>query len=139
MIKKTGLGPTDPMGWITATKASEKTERDDEESKPDESSEVPKFGSSELPKYKTYEVRLTVLMRKDQLDALNELEREIMSGRDKDHKGERITKNTIIRAYLDALSGLDLDAKNIVSEEDFLKRIEEALRTNSETTHKKRM
>ncbi len=86
MVKKTGLGPTDPMGWITDTKAGEKTEREEGETKPAKTSEVRKFRTSEVPKYKTYEVRLTVLMRKDQLDALNELERKIMSRRDKDHK-----------------------------------------------------
>ncbi len=74
------------MGWITDTKAGEKTEREEGETKPAKTSEVRKFRTSEVPKYKTYEVRLTVLMRKDQLDALNELERKIMSRRDKDHK-----------------------------------------------------
>lgn len=75
------------------------------------------------PKFKTFEVKLSILLREDQLDHLKKLERMIMKSRSSQNKKERITKNTIIRTYLDTLSGLDIDVREVKNEQDLLERI----------------
>jgi hypothetical protein len=89
-------------------------------------SEVAKFVTSEVPKFLTFE-KLSILIREDQLDLLTRLERSILRSRDKAHRKERITKNSILRAYIDALAELDLDLENISDEEELLRRIKEKL------------
>lgn len=79
------------------------------------------------PKFKTFEVKLSILLREDQLDHLKQLERMIMKSRSSKNKEERITKNTIIRTYLDVLSGLDIDVREVKNEEDLLERIKSKL------------
>lgn len=89
--------------------------------------EVKKLKPSEVPKFKTFEVKLSILLREDQLEFLEKLTREVMSNRDSDNKKERITKNTIIRVLIDILKQLDIDTKSIPDEEMLLQKVKEKL------------
>lgn len=91
-----------------------------------------KTAVSTTAKFKTFEVKLSVLLREDQLDHLKGLERMIMKKRSSKNKQERITKNTILRTYIDALSGIDLDISEIKNEEELLQRIKKALQINKQ-------
>lgn len=82
-----------------------------------------------VPKYQQLDVKLYVLLRDDQLEFLARLTREIMKNRTSEFKTERITKNTIIRALIDNLSGLTLDVQNIPDEGELTKRIADAIGT----------
>ena len=135
--KKTGLGE-DPLSWITDTS------KETEEKPKSEPKEVPKFRTSEVnksrsselnkaktsevPKFRTFDVKLSALLRRDQLEFLDGLTREIMSNRDGANKKERITKNTVLRVFIDALRELDIDKENIPDEEELLRRIKERIK-----------
>lgn len=120
MAKKTGLG--DNLPWIidTVKKAKQRP-------KPTAISEVKKSPTSEVPKFKTFEVKLSILLREDQLDFLEKFVRNIMISRDSSNKRERITKNTVIRACIDTLKDLDVDINNIPDEETLIQRVKEQL------------
>jgi hypothetical protein len=83
--------------------------------------------SSKLPKFKTFEVKLSILLRTDQLEFLNRLEKRIMRSRSPENKRERITKNTIIRCAIDLISRLNIDIEEIADERELLKRMGQAL------------
>lgn len=72
-------------------------------------------------------VRLTVPVRVDQEELLTRIVRTVSSNRDKKHRKERITKATLIRAYIDAMSTVPVDLANISDEKILLRRILEAL------------
>lgn len=74
-------------------------------------------------------VRLTVPVRPDQEEFLTRITRTITQNRDRKHRSQRITKASIIRAYIDALADLPMDVSNIDSETDLLHRILETIRT----------
>jgi len=78
--------------------------------------------SSKVPKFQTYEAKLTLRLGEDQLDFLSRLEREIMKKRTPANRKERITKNSILRALIDAVSNLDIDTKEIGDETELLNR-----------------
>jgi hypothetical protein len=127
-MKKTGLGEN-PLAWIKDTKKAPEGETQAKAVKTDRSSEVQNFRSSEVPKYRRY-IKHTVFLSQEHLDHLHNLERAIMSER----KGgkERITKNSILRCYINALSNLNIDPRNIPDEAELLKRIKEKLNLSSE-------
>ncbi|MEW6103760.1 MAG: hypothetical protein AB1630_08130 [bacterium] len=83
--------------------------------------------SSKLPKFRTFEHRLTILLKESNLSFLSELEKKIMRSRNPKNKRERITKNSIIRACLDAVSNLSIDTGEIPDEKELLRRIERAI------------
>jgi len=135
--KKTGLGE-DPLSWITDTGKAEAEERPKTESKKIRksrspgvrkfgTSEVQDFSTSEVPKYKTLDL-IYFRLRRDQVEFLEGLTREIMAGRDSSYKKERITKNTILRTLIDILRELDIDKENISDEKELLGRIENAIK-----------
>ena len=72
-------------------------------------------------------VRLTVPVRPDQEELLTRIARTITQSRDREHRSQRITKATIIRAYIDALSTLAIDVDNISDEKVLLERILDSL------------
>lgn len=143
MAKKTGMGST-PLAWVqdTSQKAAPETpraptvarrkpERKTEKQEPanskpaeKESSEVQKLQTSKGPKFETFEVKLSILLRGDQLDFLEKLTREVMKKRDRANRQERITKNTVIRACIDALREVKVDTENIPDEDGLRRRIQ---------------
>jgi len=72
-------------------------------------------------------VRLTVPVRPGQEEVLTRISRTISASRDKKHRRQRITKATIIRAYIDALANIPFDMENISDERALLERIQETL------------
>lgn len=126
-MKKTGLGK-DPLSWITPTvpdkgsvKATERLPRS--RRTPDTSGR-----KESLPKFQTFDVRLTSLLREDQLDFLDKLIRDIQKNRSREYKKERITKNTLIRVFIDAFMETKIDTSNIPDEEILLERAKEKMR-----------
>ncbi|MEW6621501.1 MAG: hypothetical protein AB1422_19570, partial [bacterium] len=87
----------------------------------------PHLKSVRLPKFKTFEVKLSILLRTDQLEFLTELERKIMRNRSTQNKKERITKNSILRAYIDVLSSVEIDKSEIRDEAELLRRLKSKL------------
>jgi hypothetical protein len=84
--------------------------------------QTPKEDKS-IPKFQTYEIKLTVRLKEDQLEFLSRLEREIMKNRSSDNRKERITKNSVIRAMVDTFRNLDIDTREIGDEEELVKRL----------------
>lgn len=83
--------------------------------------------TSNQPKFKTFDIKLSILLRQDQLDWLSLVERKIMKNRSSKNKKERITKNSIIRACLDLINDLDIDVREISDETELLNRLQHAL------------
>ncbi len=75
----------------------------------------------------TATVRLTVPVRPDQEEILTRIVRTIAQSRDRTHRKQRITKATVIRAYIDALSSMPVDLTNIPDEKEMLGRLLEIL------------
>ncbi len=78
---------------------------------------------SDIQNHCSPSVRLTVPVRPDQEELLTRIVRTITQRRDRQHRSQRITKATIIRAYIDALSTLPLDMENITDEKILLRRV----------------
>lgn len=72
-------------------------------------------------------VRLTVPVRPDQEEALTRIVRTISTGRSKNNRKQRITKASVIRAYIDAMSALALDYDEIPNENELSRRLLEAI------------
>jgi hypothetical protein len=68
---------------------------------------------------------LATRLTTEQMDRLSKLERRIHQGRRR--KEPRVTKNSIIRALLEATFDLDLDTRDINSEMELVNRFREAL------------
>jgi len=85
------------------------------------------FKPIRIPKFKTFEVKLSILLREDQLEHLTNLERQIMRQRSSENKKERITKNSIIRVYIDVLSSVQFDTSEIRDEAELLRRVKSKL------------
>lgn len=68
-------------------------------------------------------VRLTVPVRPDQEEVLTRIVRTISQSRDRHHRRQRITKAGVLRAYIDALSSIPIDLRNIPDEGELLRRI----------------
>ena len=75
-------------------------------------------------------VRLTVPVRPDQEEVLTRIVRTISTSRSKNNKQQRITKASIIRAYIDAMSSLSLNYDEIPNEKEFARRLIEVLSGN---------
>jgi hypothetical protein len=121
-MKKRGLG-RDPLSWINSTVIEE--EKVEEERRKEDILEEKR---ENIPKYKTFEVRLTSLLREDQLEFLEKLIREIHKNREPQYRKERITKNTLIRVFIDAFKNVKFDIKNIPDEETLLERVLEKVK-----------
>ncbi|MCM8805247.1 MAG: hypothetical protein NC825_00735 [Candidatus Omnitrophica bacterium] len=59
---------------------------------------------------------------------LDQLQREILKNREPIYKKERITKNSIIRACIDAFRNVQLNLKNIPDEETLVERLKEKIK-----------
>ena len=120
----------DPLSWIKPTIHIEKnaSKEDDEfgyKSNEANQSELT-HRNNEIPKFQTYEVILTLRLREDQLEFLTKLEREIMKKRSRNNKKERITKNSILRAIIDAVRNLNINANEIGEEKELVVRFKQA-------------
>jgi len=109
----------DPLSWITTTIP---------ETKKGTKEKRTKIGKPDIPKFQTFEVRLTVPFSEQHLAFLDQLQREILKNRDRQFKKERITKNSIIRACIDAFRDVQLNLKNIPDEETLLERLKEKIK-----------
>lgn len=130
--KKKALG-SDPLSWIRPTVGEEQNTASgyfwyltkSAELDATETTHTPP--ASRVPKFETFGVKLTVRLTEDQLYFLASLERTIMKGRGRGSRGERITKNSIIRAAINALRRLELDTRDIPDEAELERRVEDAL------------
>lgn len=142
MSKKKALG-TDPLSWIKSTadeqgvgqsEAETATQRDawsaaDALPEKTEAEDVEEGALGRpAPKFESFGVKLTVRLSDEQLEYLAALERRIMKSRSPGNRAERITKNSIIRAAVNALAKLEIDASEIGSEADFESRVAAAAR-----------
>ena len=131
MTKKKALG-VDPLSWIRPTintdEESQKAE-DSSVANTDEtpSSEMLQKKDEKIPKFQTYEIKLTLRLKEDQLEFLSRLEREIMKNRSSVNRRERITKNSIIRAMIGAFGSLSIDTKEIGDENELIERFIRAI------------
>lgn len=116
-MKKTGLGKN-PLDWIKTTTNKGKGETPRKIKKKDEIK--PK---GVIPKFQTFEVKLTTLLNENQLDFLEKLVREIKKNRAAPYRKERITKNTLIRVFIDTFMQSNFDTKNIPDEKTLLARV----------------
>lgn len=119
--KKKVLG-VDPLSWIKKTENIYIEEKSRSNTKRKEKSNL------EVPKYRSYEVKLTVRLSEEHLEFLSSLEREIMKNRSRKNRKERITKNSIIRSVIDVFRNLDYEKSEISSEEELTRRIREGLK-----------
>lgn len=122
--KKKVLG-VDPLSWIKKT--GDDVYGDDvyiEEEKLSEQDREKK----EVPKYESYEVKLTVRLSEEHLEFLSSLEREIMKSRSKINRKERITKNSIIRSIINAFRDLGYEKTEISTEEELTRRIKNQIK-----------
>ena len=82
---------------------------------------------SDIQELSAPSVRLTVPVRPDQEELLTRIARTITQNRDNEHRAQRITKATIIRAYIDALSILPININNISDEKTLLQHVLDSL------------
>ncbi len=97
--------------------------------------EPPRSSAQRVPKFETFRVKLTARLNDQQLEFLSGLERQIMRSRSAHNRSERITKNSIIRAAINALMEAELDTHEIGSELELEHRVLSALR-NAPTTNR---
>lgn len=118
--KKKVLG-VDPLSWISEKEKSKSIKIEDIVGSKDKKS---------LPKYETFDVKLTIRLNENQLDFLTTLEREIMKKRSSKNKKERITKNSIIRSLINAFenNGAGFNSSEISDEKELEKRINSILK-----------
>ena len=147
MTRKKALG-ADPLSWIKPTvntdvhesqSKNEGSVKTKEEWSPQHGNDTSlqnleetslsqaQKGDKSVPKFQTYEIKLTVRLKEDQLEFLSRLEREIMKNRSSDNRKERITKNSVIRAMVDTFRNLDIDTREIGDEEELVKRLIKAI------------
>ena len=113
--KKKVIG-VDPLSWISEKEKNKSIKIEDIVGNKDKKS---------LPKFETFDVKLTIRLNEDQLDFLTALEREIMKKRSGKNKKERITKNSIIRSLISTFekNGAGFESSEISDEKELEKRI----------------
>lgn len=141
--KKKALG-SDPLSWIKPTVSiNDETDSGHEPDTPQNRGLVERDRSKGedisqiVPKFETYQVRLTVRFNEEHLEFLSGLERSIMRNRSARNRGERITKNSIIRSLVNLASQITLDANEIRNEKELEMRIREAAQRMTKTGEKK--
>lgn len=72
-------------------------------------------------------VRLTVPVRPDQEEVLTRIVRTISTNRSKNNRQQRITKASIIRAYIDAMTAIAIDYEEIPNEKELARRLTELI------------
>lgn len=134
MSRRKVLG-ADPLSWIKPTvqvddkEALNENELDSSTSGTVSVETVQMSKSSGLPKFQAYEIKLTLRLGEDHLEFLSKLEREIMKKRSSANKKERITKNSILRAMINAAKKLDIDTSEIEDEIELTNRFRRVFNT----------
>ena len=127
MSRRKVLG-ADPLSWIKPTvqvddkETLKENELDTSMSGTASAETVQTSKNSRVPKFQTYEIKLTLRLGEDQLEFLSKLEREIMKKRSPANRKERITKNSILRAMINAARNLDIDTCEIGDETELVNR-----------------
>jgi len=123
--KRKVLG-ADPLSWIKPTVQihdKEGLERNELDTTTASVEMVLTSRNSRVPKFQTYEIKLTLRLGEDHLEFLSKLEREIMKKRSPANRKERITKNSILRAMINAAKNLDIDTNEIGDETELVDRL----------------
>jgi hypothetical protein len=81
----------------------------------------PRGGGKEEPKFKQYDVKLSILLTGEQLEHVDRLVKEIM--RSRTTKKERITKNSVFRCLVDLLTVLPFNTDEIPDEDELRRRL----------------
>lgn len=76
---------------------------------------------SHIPKYQTYESKLSILISAEQQKYLEDVVMKVMRQRTRKH--ERITKNSLIRCLIEFMKTLDVDLVDVADEKELLKRL----------------
>ena len=124
MSRRKALG-ADPLSWIKPTVQmhdKEGLERNELDTTTASVEMVLTSRNSRVPKFQTYEIKLTLRLGEDHLEFLSKLEREIMKKRSPANRKERITKNSILRAMINAAKNLDIDTNEIGDETELIDR-----------------
>lgn len=79
-----------------------------------------------VPKFMTFEAKLSILLSNEQLDYLEKFVKEVLKQRRT--KTERITKNTVFRCLVDLLRALPLVLNDIPDENELRRRLLAAVR-----------
>ena len=125
MSKRKVLG-ADPLSWIKPTVQihdKEGLERNELDTTTASVEMILTSRNSRVPKFQTYEIKLTLRLGEDHLEFLSKLEREIMKKRSPANRKERITKNSILRAMINAAKNLDIDTNEIGDETELIDRL----------------
>jgi hypothetical protein len=122
--RRKALG-ADPLSWIKPTvQVDDKNPLKENElnTRTASAERVQASKNSRVPKFQTYEIKLTLRLGEDQLEFLSRLEREIMKKRSPANRKERITKNSILRAMINAARNFDIDTSEIGDEMELINR-----------------
>jgi hypothetical protein len=122
--RRKALG-ADPLSWIKPTvQVDDKNLLKENElnTRTASAERVQASKNSRVPKFQTYEIKLTLRLGEDQLEFLSRLEREIMKKRSPANRKERITKNSILRAMINAARNFDIDTSEIGDEMELINR-----------------
>jgi hypothetical protein len=77
--------------------------------------------AAHVPKFMTFDAKLSILLSGDQLDYLEKFVKEVLKQRRT--KKERITKNTVFRCLVDLLRALPLALTDIPDEDELRRRL----------------
>ncbi len=77
--------------------------------------------AAHVPKFMTFDAKLSILLSGDQLDYLEKFVKEVLKHRRT--KKERITKNTVFRCLVDLLRALPLALTDIPDEDELRRRL----------------
>ncbi len=106
---------------------SENNEKLEKEAEQKPKAKVKKLRAYDVSAKSSSEIeRITVPLRFSQVEALARIERAIMKNRSRQAKKQRITKNSIIRACLEVMLGLEFDLGEISDETELTRRIQKA-------------
>ncbi|GEM_PF-2264170 len=77
--------------------------------------------AAHVPKFMTFDAKLSILLSGEQLDYLEKFVKEVLKHRRT--KKERITKNTVLRCLVDLLRALPLALTDIPDEDELRRRL----------------
>lgn len=89
-----------------------------------DSTSVP--GAPRVPKFKTFEAKLSILLSEAQLDYVEKFVKQVLKRRRV--KRERITKNTVFRCLVELLRALPVELDEIPDEDELRRRLLAAAR-----------